>query len=120
MGYKFEESREKKTPYVRFQFNNIQPGPDIQEDQLVDADGERLDLQKWNPHFDFYLTDASLFRLKEFIESCQIPTTGRAFDETIPELKGQPVLLTVVQTPSQKPGDDSIYNNISAVAGHQG
>jgi|SRR6516165_6852787 hypothetical protein len=116
-SYKFDESKNEKTPYVRFTFNNLQPGPDIHPDQLKDQDGESIDFSRWKPTRDFYLTENALYRLKEFLESLRVPTSGRSFTETIPESKGLPVILTVVQTPSNKPGSDDIYNNVSDAKG---
>lgn len=117
MNYKFDESKKERTPFVRFTFGNIQPGPDIEPSQLKDADGEDIDLSKWQPHVDYYITDLALFRLREFLEGLGIPINGRSFEETIPETKNQPVILTVIQQPSSKPGDDAIYNQISDAKG---
>jgi hypothetical protein len=116
-SFKFDESKNEKTPYVRFTFNNLQPGPDIHPDQLKDTDGEDIEFSKWKPWRDFYLTENALYRLREFLESLSIPTNGRSFNSTIPETRGLPVILTIVQTPSNKPGDDSIYNNVSDAKG---
>lgn len=116
-SYKFDESKKERTPFVRFTFNNLQPGADIHPDQLKDSDGEDIDLTKWTPHSDFFLTEKALPRLREFIEALGLPTTGRSFEEVIPELKNLPVLLTVTQTPSNKEGSADIYNNVSEVKG---
>jgi len=116
-GYKFDISKVEKTNFVRFTFNNVQPGPDIHPDQLRDSDGDLIDFSKWKPWRDFYLTDLALYRLSEFLVGLGIPVAGRSFNETIPETKGLPVILQIVQTPSNKPGDDSIYNNVTDVKG---
>jgi len=116
-SYKFDESKIEKTPFLRFFFNNLQPGPDIHPDSLKDSDGDDINLSKWKPYRDFYLTPDAKYLLGDFLKSLTIPTTGRMFSETIPETKGQPVILTVVQTPSNRPGDDRIYNNVTEVKG---
>lgn len=117
MSYKFDESKKERTPFVRFTFGNLQPGSDITPEQLRTVDGEEIDLSKWQPHTDYYLTQNALYRLREFLESLGIPIDGRSFSETIPETKNLPVILTVIQQPSTKPGDESIYNQISEVKG---
>lgn len=108
--FKFEESKKQKTPYVRFNVHNITPGEDVDQALL-----EGIDLSKWTPNRDFYLTDDALYRLKDMLESCKINTAGRNFGETIPEMKGMPVMLTVTQRPS----DDgtTMYNDITDMKG---
>lgn len=111
-SYKFDVSREKKTPFCRFGFTNLQPGPDILSESMVDEDGEPIDLSKWQPHFDFYLTKDAMYRLKDFIETFKnVSSAGRPFSQVIPELKGAPVALVVIQRPSDD--GQSLYNNIS-------
>ena len=92
-GYKFDTSSKKGTPFVRFEVSGVQPGEDIDQAQL-EVDGERIDMAKWKPGFDFYLTADAMFRLKEFIESFNINAGGRSFNEVLPELKGMPVMFT--------------------------
>ena len=117
-SHKFDESMKQKTPYVRFTFNNIQPGEDIlnSDPRLVqDEDGNPIDFSKWSPYKDFYLTEDALYRLKEFLQSLGIDTAGRMFNDILPETKGMPVILTAVVTSS----DDAtrMYTNIGDVKG---
>src|SRR5215831_16229366 len=89
-SYKFAESQKQKTPYVRFTFNNIQPGEDLlagDQRALQDDEGNPIDFSKWTPYKDYFLTDDALYRLKEFLQSLGVETAGRSFDETIPEAK---------------------------------
>ena len=116
--HSFAESARQKTPFVRFVFNNIQPGEDILNGDarlLKDEEGEPIDFSKWRPHKDFYLTDDALYRLREFLQSLGVETAGRSFQETIPETKGMPVILQAVSSTS----DDGsrIFTNISDVMG---
>ena len=116
-GHKFDESRQKKTPFVRFMLGGVQAGPDIDQAQLVNPeDGSPIDLTKWTPHVDYYLTEDSLYRLKDFLESLKISTEGRAFGEAIPETKGMPVQFTVTMEPAQGEGG-GFYNNVASIAG---
>lgn len=115
--HKFDVSSKKGTPYVRFVFNNVTPGDDIDQDQLKDTDGNTIDLSKWQPSTrglsDFYLTPESKFRLKEFIKAFNIETKGRSFNEILPELRGMPVLLTVSMKASED--GENFFNNIEQV-----
>lgn len=95
-NYKFDTSREKKTPYVRFGVTSVMAGDDVDRDRLA-----HIDLTKYKPYVDFYITDDALFRLREFIESCGIDTKGRDFNETIPEVKSKGVIFTVIEEPTQ-------------------
>ncbi len=115
--YKFDESAKKKTPYCRVILHNISAGPDVQiEDTATHTAAEVTEtIGKWNPGVDYYLTDDAIYRLKELIESCKIPTQGRGFDESIPELRGMPVQFEVTQRPSDD--GETLYNDIGKVAG---
>lgn len=113
--FEFGESREKKTPYVRFHVNNVAPGPEVDMEENAK---NGVDLNKWAPWRDFYLTEDSLYRLREFIESCKINTAGRSFNETIPEVVGKPVQFEAVNTASNKPGKEAdVFTNVGDISG---
>lgn len=111
--HKFGVSAKKGTKFCQFAFMGVSAGDDVDPDQLKDSDGTAIDLSKWKPTYDFWLTPESAFRLKEFIESLQIKTIGRSFNETIPECRGLPVILTV----SMKATEDGtgFFNRIESV-----
>lgn len=112
-AYKVDESREKKTPFIRMEVGIEGPSDDIPAEDVAGIDfGKR----KFNK--DFFLTPDADWRLKEFITSCGIPTQGRNFNETLPETIGQPVIVQMVQTPSRDGTD--IYNNIGDMKGNPG
>lgn len=90
-GFRFDVSKIKKTPFVRFTMGNVSPGADVNQEELAEA---KIDLSKWKPTIDFYLTDDALFRLQDVIEKIVPNSQGRSFNETIPEMKGKPVLMT--------------------------
>jgi hypothetical protein len=76
---------------------NCQPGADIAPEALLDPeDNSQMDLSKWSPYEDYYLTDDALYRVRELMESCKMNIAGRKFSETIPELVGQPVVFNFV------------------------
>lgn len=115
--HKFDLTSQKKTPFCRLTFNNVQPGVDVDQSLLV-IEGEQIDLSKWTPSTrglsDFYLGPDSVWKLKELIEELGISTTGRTLQECIPEMTGQRVLLTV----SMKQTEDGkgFFNQIDSVA----
>jgi hypothetical protein len=96
-SFKFDESSQKKTPFVRLNVKNCQPGADIAPEALLDPEDQTpMDLSKWSPYEDYYLTDDALYRVRELMESCKMNIAGRKFSETIPELVNQPVVFTFV------------------------
>lgn len=115
-GFKFDLSQKQKTPFVRVTAYNVSPGQDIDPNDLAE---NKIDLTKWKPHRDFYLTEDALYRLREFLESLGITTTGRSFNETLPEIKGKPVIMTAVNgtTTNEATGETSIFTNIADMRG---
>jgi hypothetical protein len=113
--FQFDKSKNKLTPFVRFSVAAVSPGDGIDQQALQEAGP----LDKWKPHRDYYLTNDALYRLRELIESCGIPTKGRSFNATIPELKGKPVVLQVVldNSTNETTGEVSIFNKIAEMRG---
>jgi hypothetical protein len=113
--YKMDVTQ-KGVPFIQFSFSGLQPGEDIDESQLV-VDGERIDLTKWKPSTrglsNFYVTAEAKFRLKEFLEELGINTSGRTFNETLPECKGMPVKLRVSMQATQD--GKGFFNQIDGV-----
>lgn len=116
-GHVFGESSQKKTPYCRFSFSNMQPGEDIDQDSMKGEDGSPLDLSTWKPSTsglsDFYLTKDALFRLKEFLDDLKIPGGARPLSERIPETRNLPVIVTISMTPTQD--GKSFVNRVESV-----
>lgn len=111
-SYAFDESSKKKTPFVRFNYTNVRPGEDIDQEALRDPDGEAIDLAKWKPASEFYLTPEAMWRLDEFLEP--LPNAkGRPKNEVIPELRGLPVILTVSIRPSED--GTAFFNRVEKV-----
>lgn len=102
-------SREKKTPYIRFVFNVLAPGGDVDPAELTE-----IDLSKKSLRSEFYLTPDAMYRLVDFIKALGIETEGQNLRDLIPQTKGLSVNARVVQVPSQKPGDASIFNNVES------
>jgi hypothetical protein len=111
--FEFGESRDKKTPYVRFHFALQSAGDDVlanYADQLA-----KIDLAKKQLRRDFYITDDALYRLKDFAESCGQSTSGRTLNEVIPLLQNSAVLISVTQRNSDDGKD--VFNDVGEVKG---
>lgn len=111
-SYEAAESKEKKTPYIRFHFTITGPGADV---NAADLDG--VDLSKKQLRRDFFITPDAEYRLKEFIESCHIDTRGRTFQSTLPDMVNQPVLLEVVQRLNKDRPTDPPFNDVADCKG---
>lgn len=110
--FEFAKSKRKETPYVRYGIRLEQALADVPQDQLAGVDLSRREL-----HVDFYLTEDAQHRLDTFlIEHAGIVGGGRALAQTIPEAVNRTIVVMVGQTPSQKPGDNTIYNEITSTA----
>lgn len=90
--YALGKSKEKQTPFVKFNFNNLSAGPDINPEDVAS-----IDLSKKNLNRDFYLTEDSLFRIKDFFTSLGLSTSGKGIGELLPQAVGAAVILDVSQ-----------------------
>ena len=121
LNYEIGESKEKKTPYVRFNCRITGPGDDVPIEMLQKSDGSgMIDLSNKKTHADFYLTDDSYYRIKEALDSMGIDTTDRDLSQTLPETLNQPVLLSITLKPSnrQVPGAPmEFFNNCDRMVG---
>jgi len=112
-SYELGDQNKNKTPYVRLALG-LTGWPDGAEPQL-DAKGEPVDLSKRGLRRDYFLTDDALFRLDDLLRSCNIAVEGRSYEETLPELVGQPVIVEVQQYMNQSTND--IGNQVGSLAG---
>lgn len=109
--YEFGESKDKKTPYVRFFLNLTGPGPDIEASSV-----EGIDFSKKQLRRDYFLTDDAMYRLKDLLQSVGIPTAGRTFDESIPDTLNCQVIIEVTQR--NNPTDPTqIFNDVGNIKG---
>lgn len=111
--YETGESRDKKTPYVRFFFRILQPRDGVDMQQL-EAVGDYSEKQFRS---DFYTTKDAMWRFRDFIEKhLKIEVTGgRTYAQALPETTGKQVIIHLKQSPSSRPGDDSIFNEIESI-----
>lgn len=112
--YEFGESNNKKTPYLRLLLNVTSAGEDVDQEALKEIDLSKKQLRK-----DFYITPDAEYRIKEFLESCQIPTTGRALGEAIPDCMNAPVVIEVTLRPNQNDPEAPPNNDVGNLKGQQ-
>lgn len=106
-SHTFDESSQKKTPFVRFMCSPMAPGEDVDPAALAE-------IENWNQKemkLDFYLTDDAIYRLREFAEQCGIGISGRTFADIIPELTNTQFLGEVGHEISKK-NPEEVYANI--------
>ncbi len=102
--FEFGDQNKNNTPYARFTIHVTSAGPGLEPAEL-----EGIDFQKGRDfRKDFYLSDDAEWRLKEFIESCGVPTAGRTFAETVPECANAQVQIEVVQQNSQRNAEELV------------
>jgi hypothetical protein len=90
-SYELGDNNKNKTPYVRLglvltDWPETFTSADIPED---------VELSKRQLRKDLFTTEDSLWRLDEFIKSCGIVPDGRVYEEVLPELIGQPIVIDV-------------------------
>lgn len=102
--FEFGDNNKNNTPYARFTVKVTAAGPGLEASEL-----EGIDLTKGREfRKDFYLTEDADWRLKEFIESVGVSTTGRTFAETVPECANAQVQLEIVQQNSTRNAEELV------------
>lgn len=117
-AFQLGESRDKKTPYVEFQITLQEAGPDVDAESLATAVGTPPDFskKKKNLRSTFYLTEDSLYRLKEFLSGLGVEDGNgtRSFNEMLPETTGRPIMFEITQR-QNKDKPDEVYNDVQNV-----
>lgn len=108
-GKEYGTSTQKHTPYVRFFLKPQSPDADVDTEALSGVDLSTKELRD-----DFYLTEAAMFRLKNFIEACGIETTGRKMLDLVNSVEGAFVKAHVKIVPNKKDPNHKGYNEIDA------
>lgn len=98
LDYEFRpEVGQKKNPMIEFELNIVQP---------VDVEPTECELPK-KLRLTQWLTDASLFRFKEFLEVLGIEGGQRTMMEMLPESKGRMCRVEIIQKPYTPAGSDT-------------
>ena len=69
---RFDKSTKKQTEYVEFTHKILSAGEDVDTDDLATYLGDSKKLNEVQMKNTFYLTEGSIWRLKEFLEHCGI------------------------------------------------
>lgn len=106
--FELGDQNKNRTPYVRLSLGFL--------DWPTTADDESkvgIDLAKRQMRRDYYLTDDALWRLDELIRGLGIEGGGRGYDEVLPELVGQHVLVVVIHKLNEE--SNETFNEVQKV-----
>ena len=87
----------------------------VQAETALDVSPEALEGVNFpaKMYHRFTITEASLFRLVDFLTHCGLSKEGQTVAEMLPQAVGATFRGTVVHQASTKPGDDRLYANIA-------
>jgi len=110
------ESAQKKTPFLQWSGTYTHAEDSV---DLRDEAGEPIVLEGKRFQFSHYLTEDSLYRLREFLESCGLETEGRSFEELIPQAIGKSVMLEIIQAPieDKQTGETRMIHRVNNIVG---
>ena len=107
-SHEFGLSRQKQTPYCRFILTPSEETADVAEGANTGIDFSKRELRK-----DYFITPTALYRLSDMLDAVLGKTTGRSFDERIPETRGVRVMFAVSSRESED-GTET-YNDIGTI-----
>lgn len=111
-SFEFGESKQKQTPYVRVNMEIVAPMSDVNEADL-EMFGGLAKLQGKKIKHDFYLTDASMFMLQEFVlDHVGLDLKGMSLDQGLPQIQNQVVGVRIQHRPDDKK-PDIIYAEVA-------
>lgn len=101
--YQTGESSVKKTPFVFFPAKVLMAQEDVSQSEVEAFGGVQGKELKGRQGLQFYLTDESAYRLKEFlVDHLGIEPGDKSLKEMMTEAPGKQVLVTI----SHQPSDD--------------
>jgi hypothetical protein len=111
-SHEFGVSKNKGTPYVRFNLIPTEEATDIPEGANAGIDLSKRQLRK-----DFYITPNSIYRLTDALVAILGNQQGRSFDQVIPETRNARVMFEVTQREQQDENGKTleIYNDVGAI-----
>lgn len=96
------ESREKKTPGLRFFVKLLEPGRDFAPDAFADPKVSAR-VSKFEGHTDFWVTEDSLFRLRDFVCGVLGEKPGqRTIKEQLPDTINKTCSVVIEHIESQR------------------
>ena len=113
--HEFGVSRQKQTPFVRFNVKLIEEASDVENGANKGIDLSRRELRR-----DFFITPQALYRLSDFLDAVLGKQVGRPFDQRIPETRGVRVMVQVTR---REVTDDEgtvleTYNDVGTIIAH--
>jgi hypothetical protein len=90
ISHELGTSRQKQTPFVRFNLQIEEATSDVPE-----GANDGIDLTSFSLSKTLYITPRSLYRLGDCLDAVLGKETGRSFDERIPDTRGVRVLIAV-------------------------
>ena len=107
---RMDKSAKKGTQFVEFNLNILSAGEDVDEDALSEMGG----IAGKSTRHTFYLTDASIWRLKKFLDDCGIEEDDLTLRQRLGLSPGRQVICHIKHSPS----DDgtSVYANVASTA----
>lgn len=116
MKYEAVESGQKKTPGVEFTVVPFESKEDVDADELAKV----KDPFKRNMRLTFWITEDSLFRLKDFFVKLGMDVAGREMGELVAEAIGQQFIAAVVHEQSTRNPEEVFANiNDNSVAAYE-
>lgn len=100
-------SEKKGTPFIEYTLKLMQAMEDVDEEALAEAGG----IGERTMKNTFYLTEASAYRLKEFLEHCGVEIEGKKLSQAVGEAAGCQVIIKIKHTTSED--GEQIYANIA-------
>ena len=114
---RYDKSAKKQTEFVEFTHKFISAGEDVDEEELTKAltkaDGTTKNLTDVTMRNTFYITENSVWRLREFLNNCGLDANNAdaSLRELVEETPNQQVGVYVSHVPSQD--GQSIFANIT-------
>lgn len=107
VGFSTGESQNKKTPYVEIETKIIAPQDDVDMEEYAKVKNP----QDRSFKTKFFITEDSLFRLKDFLAKAGFETEGKSFSEMLNEIAGHQIVGVV----SHRLGQDgeTVYPEIN-------
>ncbi len=104
---RIDKSTKKQTEFVEYTLKLLEALDDVDDEALKDIGG----IKDKTTRITFYLTENSIFRLKEFLEHCGIEMEDKgSLRQYIGEATGQQVVAHIVHEASQD--GDAVYARV--------
>lgn len=95
------QSSKKKTDFLKFTHRIVAALDDVDPDAIAEfqQDGEQIAGQEIDN--TFYITEKSVFMLKEFVENCGVDLSGRTLMEGIEDIPNSEVIISIKHEASE-------------------